>query len=297
MSLKANVFGGIRARFHPLWRLRQTRLYPVLAKILDIRVGVKLPPARYRIQVRLLRHLSWVLGSETLNPELGALLSAIQEITRPKVFWDVGANIGFYSWLLLGKDAELQAVLFEPDPDNAGLIAKTIQRNKLTRARLETKALSDRSGTEEFVVDPRSSATGHLQGGAEQPQQVFFQEKYRLSETVSVETITGDAAVAKNVPPPDLVKIDTEGAEFRVFQGAWKTVEQFQPVIIFESFSETRDAILKRLESLGYSFHDADDPQGNSSTGYNILCIPKRFDSQWSAILAAWENRLGPKPA
>ncbi len=70
-------------------------------------------------------------------------------------------------------------------------------------------------------------------------------------------TITLDW-LATQVPPPDLIKIDTEGADLRVLFGAATLLREKQPELLFEGYAEIAEQATQYLTGLGYSLFDAD---------------------------------------
>jgi len=151
----------VQNKYHPLHRLRRHRIFlDVVMPLFDFEVGSRLYGIDWSVQVRLARHLSWILNSRSGKPGITSLFLAMSKVLRPQVFWDVGACLGFYSWLLMSRDKDLKAVLFEPDPDNASLITSTIRRQRLEGVRLVDRAVSDICGRAPFACDKAAGATG-----------------------------------------------------------------------------------------------------------------------------------------
>ena len=75
---------------------------------------------------------------------------------------------------------------------------------------------------------------------------------------VEVEGVSLDQLLARH-QPPDLIKIDTEGAETLVLQGAEQLLRKHRPVIIVESGAETVGWVAPFLINLGYDLVDAED--------------------------------------
>ena len=78
---------------------------------------------------RILRHgLAFgITGSQEKTSE--AMMTACIRHLPLRSFWDVGANIGYYTWLMKSARPEIEAVLMEPLPANPAMIAETIRRN------------------------------------------------------------------------------------------------------------------------------------------------------------------------
>lgn len=255
---------GFRHRFHPLHRLRQSRF--VARRILplfDQPIFIDMHGVSWKVRVRRMRHMTYVVDNRAMEPGTVAIFRTVQDLHKPGVFWDIGANVGFYSWLLMSADPELHAVLFEPDPDNIELVNATIARGRLENVQLVAKAASTEQGTARFVMDPESGTTSHLESGGTGVK----------GAVVTVETTTLDDELAR-LAPPDLIKIDVEGAEDMVLAGATRLLEEVKPVIIIECFDGLESAPMRQLAAAGYSFTDGDDPRDAAGTTSNYLCLP-----------------------
>jgi hypothetical protein len=83
--------------------------------------------------------------------------------------------------------------------------------------------------------------------------------------TITVETDTIDNFCRNHFVAPTFIKIDTEGADYRVIRGAQKTIERFRPAIISEFGYDSHQDLptnitehLSLLESAGYELFVAD---------------------------------------
>jgi len=106
----------VRDRWHPLWRLRQLSAYRWIQQKLDCTVYTGIPETGLRVAVKLLRDATWIVNPTWLEPEIRAAFTLVLDLLRPSVFWDVGANIGFYSWFVRQHPSVQQVIMFEPDP-------------------------------------------------------------------------------------------------------------------------------------------------------------------------------------
>ncbi|WOO41267.1 FkbM family methyltransferase [Rubellicoccus peritrichatus] len=234
----------IRDRFHPLWRLRQLRVFRFIQEKLD-------PDFRCRceglsISVKLLRDASVILphgGKE--NESRDAFRKAIDDHDID-VFFDIGANVGLYSWGALAKGVK-DIFLVEPDMTNQRLLAKTIHRNQLKNCYLLPFAMSDSVGVAKFFLDKASGTTGSLEDQSDNDHSLHH--AYGVGEWCSVPTlkldIFTDFVKDRNV----LIKIDVEGAEESVFEGAMNFIQAARPTILVECFDRSR---LDVFESMGY---------------------------------------------
>jgi len=225
----------IRNRWHPLWRLRKYPTYRWLQRKLDRRVYVRLPQTGLKVAVKLLRDASWIATPASLEPEIRSAFALVLDEMKPQVFWDVGANIGFYSWLVRKHPSVTQVVMFEPDPTNFGLLEDTLRKNAILDCRAMNLALSDRCGETTFLVDRSSGATGALESISQRENKFSLHHAYQMTETISVTTATFDSLIAGGLTPPDFIKIDVEGAEQVVLAGAPNCLSTHKPVLIVET--------------------------------------------------------------
>jgi FkbM family methyltransferase len=154
----------------------------------------------------------------------------LQSLLQPgKTFFDIGAHVGYYT-LLAARAVGPSGVVhsFEANPRTFELLSKNVRRNKLGPTLLNRVALADLNGEVKFCVDEIRPASSSLSGkGAEKKTEL------------SVPSVTLDSYVANNrVATLDLIKIDVEGGEGRVFRGAQETVSRFLPDIIGEFSKE-----------------------------------------------------------
>ncbi|HKK48943.1 MAG TPA: FkbM family methyltransferase [Alkalispirochaeta sp.] len=191
--------------------------------------------------------------------------------SRPLVIYDIGANDGELTVPVAGRQLAtgpsspaVRVVAFEPQPAaRARLMARTAQRG-LTAAlwgeadvTVVPLALGDRDeliALEVYSDDTFSSLHSRP------PEEL---ERYHLQvvETVDIRMRPLDDLVAAEiVPPPDIVKIDVEGAERAVLAGARKTLSRYHPPMLVEfscpncaNAGYGRSAIVDELKAAGYN--------------------------------------------
>ena len=184
------------------------------------------------------------------EPELRELH---QFVSPGGVFIDAGANIGLYTLKaarLAGPEGIVVAV--EPGTTAADRLAANVAMNRFATVRLVRKALSDRNGT---AVLHHVSAGGDLQAFS-----LLGDSATRDGEEVA--TVTLDTLVEElKLPRIDCIKMDVEGAEPMVVEGARRSLERWHPTILFEVNSailhrrgERTDGCWERLEAMGYRF-------------------------------------------
>ena len=226
----------LRQRFHPLWRLRRSRVYPWFESVFDRTVMRNIDGLGHPVAMRSLRDMSWWAAGANLEIETRRFLLSLLQSRSVNGFWDVGANIGFYSWLVRYQQAASELVLFEPDTLNASLVRQTVAANNLKGVTLIEAAVSDREGLQHFVRDRVSGATGRLQEVDSADDAMTIQGSYakQNSEVVQVECRTLDGMVAAGFKVPDLMKVDVENAELLVVEGGKRLFSKQQTMVLIE---------------------------------------------------------------
>jgi FkbM family methyltransferase len=174
------------------------------------------------------------------------------------VFVDIGANVGWHTALAssaVGVDGQVYAI--EPNPDNARLIAHTIERNQLSNVHLVPIALGESTGFAAF-----RSAIGSNGGFLNHDERDSLDPNVTIVPTMRFDDL--------HIPRVDVVKIDVEGAEPIVFRGATETIGRDHPVIVFEFSCEMTERVagvaprdhLKMFESYGYALSLIERPDG-----------------------------------
>jgi FkbM family methyltransferase len=161
------------------------------------------------------RHISRELREG--EPEL-RLLSII---CRPDgEFLDVGANHGIYA----GYAARFskRVIALEPHPVVAAEMARSVPRNvEVIRA-----AASDRPGRAQLRIPTSAGSDVATRSSLESDVNPGFGER-----TVEIELLAIDSLPLNNMAA---MKIDVEGHEFSVLEGATRAIARFKPVVIIE---------------------------------------------------------------
>ena len=149
---------------------------------------------------------------------------------------DVGANRGLYTRELAKLSKHVLA--FEPSQEMATLLRRTSAAN----VTIHEIALSDRNGDAELFIP--QSEDGLVHGLASLEPQINVPGKRILSAQVPMARL--DSVVEQNVA---FVKIDVEGHELNVLNGATGLIERCQPVFLVEAEDRHReDATLSVFE-------------------------------------------------
>jgi FkbM family methyltransferase len=202
---------------------------------------------------------------------------AYLELLRPgDVVYDVGANIGWYSLLAARTVGASGSVLaFEPSLENALLAQQNAAVNGFANMTVVPAALTDREGWMSFVQ--KGSLEGRLEsGGGETEGEHPARGRARLEGRTLVPVTTLDAWLEQTgQPPPNVVKIDVEGAEAGVLRGMKLTLASAMPTLIIELHG-TREAVAEQLDGAGYrhSVIERDVPTREAPSWAHVLAVP-----------------------
>jgi FkbM family methyltransferase len=148
--------------------------------------------------------------------------------------WDIGSFIGYHALGFANQGAHV--IAFEPGTANQERFRQHLARNPelAKRIRLVPAAVSDSDGELTFVQsrDLSGASTGSHLADAAVPLRA---EAYANFERVTVPAVRLDTFFERErVAPPRLMKIDVEGAELAVVQGARSLLTRHKPALFIE---------------------------------------------------------------
>ena len=189
-----------------------------------------------------LRGARWIPDSTVRKCWLGSFEPEEQRrfvaFVRPGMtVYDLGANVGFYTLLasrLVGPRGRVVAV--EPLPRNVRYLERHVVANGAANVTVVNAAVSDVPGLGRFT-DDASASENHLDDRG----------------SIPVEMVTLEE-IAKRHGPPDLIKMDVEGAEHLVITGGKSLLRRQRPTIFLSLHTETaRLACAELCLELGYA--------------------------------------------
>ncbi|MBM3969577.1 MAG: FkbM family methyltransferase [Planctomycetes bacterium] len=201
-----------------------------------------LSPFTVRIRAGALQGRRWVIasGSRFVKGTYEPIQSeAFHRLIHPgSVVFDVGAHVGYYTVLssvLAGPSG--QVIAFEPLPANLKYLRRHLQLNACGNVRVLTNCVGEGSSTARFD-DSHGTGVGHLATAGRLEVQVRS-----LDEMVE----------SGELPIPQFIKIDVEGAELLVLRGAEQLLRRHHPTLVLSTHSDDLDrACLQRLSEFGY---------------------------------------------
>lgn len=202
------------------------------------------------------------------------LIKSIINRAKPDdVFWDVGACMGIHSFIVSQFLPQGEVIAFEPMPSNRGVLVDNKSINNCDNVTVFREALADERGEREFAI--RES----VQPGY--GRHSFVTGDYESVQTIDVDVETGDGLLVRNsdIPRPNLIKVDVEGAGPLVMAGLKNMLESDEcHTVVFEThepnevqpshedFGYTEEEFIKLVEDCGFTV-------SNLETSYHYIGI------------------------
>jgi FkbM family methyltransferase len=162
-------------------------------------------------------------------------------------FIDVGANVGLFSLVAAKLNPRLKVFAFEPNPHMFDFLSKHKLLNRLSNLIPNSMAVSDRDGEAQLFLS-QSDMSASLASD--------FQEANSLNLSLPVKTVTLDSYVRQSgISGSMLLKLDAEGHEKAVLEGAEDTIARFKPDMIIEVLDDFDPFLLEQFHDLGYRFY------------------------------------------
>jgi FkbM family methyltransferase len=198
----------------------------LLGKILRLPLALIPREAEVRILRGPLRGIRWIKGAGPNAYWLGTyevsrIRAFANTVRQGAVFYDVGANVGIYSLLAaLRAGPSGRAYAFEPLERNLRYLRRHISLNKVQNCTVFEQAVCNEEGMCSFSAAAVESSMARLSPDGE----------------ILVPSTTLDNCIygPRRLPPPDIVKIDVEGAELEVLKGSYRALAEFRPTIFLE---------------------------------------------------------------
>lgn len=212
-----------------------TLLYPVIRKGILVRTNTffglpmhVLLPAGTDI---------FIAGGKTHDSEIRLARFILKKLKEKDVFVDIGAHFGYFS-LLASTIARQGAVYaFEASGNNFEILKKNTRN--IDTIRLIHKAVADREGTIEFYELPVIFSEYNTLEVEQFEQESWYRNiapRKRSVESVRLDTFVREIGTA-----PAMVKIDVEGAEHKVIEGARNYLTENAPIVIMEYVEKRRN--------------------------------------------------------
>jgi FkbM family methyltransferase len=181
-------------------------------------------------------------------------------VSEGSVVYDIGAHVGFYTLLasvLVGTKGKV--VAFEPLPKNVRYLKKHLRLNRCNNVMVIESAVAEYNDIA-FLKNGKNSYAGSLSS-----------EGHLKIKTVSLD----DLISKSNIPPPDFMKIDVEGAELAALTGSRLLLAEYHPTIFLATYGiERHQRCCELLSSIDYDLQSINGKSINESD--EIIAFEKK---------------------
>jgi FkbM family methyltransferase len=203
-----------------------------------------------------------VWASGRMEPSVQRTLRAI--IRPGDVFFDVGANVGFFTILgarLVGGSGSV--VAFEPEPENLAALRDNVGLNAFSNVVVVASAVSSSSGAAHLHVPHRATA------------RLLPIDRVDVTAPRVVTMSIDDFVTEHPELAPDVVKIDVEGHEAEVIRGMRETLARLRPTVLCE-LHRTNLEVAAAFDAAGYrtTVLDGPGPVDASPWWAHVLAVP-----------------------
>lgn len=169
--------------------------------------------------------------------QISYFLKALDRI-RPELFLDIGSHAALYSVILKNRFPAIEVHAFEPDRTNLCQLYGNLFVNRLTQdIQVHEYGLSDKTGLIAFDTSEATSSRGTRRISSTGNSQI---EIRRLDDVIQV---TGKTVA---------VKIDVEGHELQVVDGAKTFLASNRCFLQVESSADKFERLAQQLGQIGY---------------------------------------------
>jgi FkbM family methyltransferase len=203
-----------------------------------------------------------------------SLLRCARELVRAgDVVWDIGANIGLFTFAAAaraGKDGKVVAV--EPDAWIVQLLRRScaIQAPSSSSVTVVPVAVGSDVSLRYFSIAVRSRASNALVGYGN--TQMGGEAERQLVVTVNLDWLL------TWLPAPNMIKIDVEGAELEVLKDQSRMLTEIRPIILCEVGSKNAEAIGGILKNSSYVLFDGEktlvNAQPSNRAPWSTVAVP-----------------------
>jgi FkbM family methyltransferase len=221
-----------------------------LLRIWDSRLTPKVQELSVdRRTYKFYRTLWWGDVSQTLiDQEIAPYFDALESGFKPSVIVDVGAATGHFAIPAGSVYPGATVYAFEPSERQRILLERNMRLNRITN--IEVEPLGLWKGAERLAFRTNGAESSFAPVSR-------FQGKLPFPELVPVVSLD-QWAEQKKISCIDLIKMDAEGAEIEILEGADRTLQNRHPTLLIQAYHlrngvRTFEPCVEMLAKYGYT--------------------------------------------
>lgn len=198
--------------------------------------------------------------------ETDPFFQSLQKLNlHPKCIVDIGANCGNWTLTAMRYFPEAKYILLEPQGD----LLRESGLDKFSNVRIFEVGAGAETTTAKLTIAPRSDSFSFSLSPDEA-------EKLGRKQIEFPVVALDDLIEKENLDAPNIVKIDAEGWDLRVLEGAQKAINSadvvlMEAAVMNKTFKNRIDVVIEKMAQLGFSVFDITDL--NRTRRYNALWL------------------------
>ena len=197
--------------------------------------------------------------AQTLLTKEPITIEWIRSFKKNSVFYDVGANVGIYT-MFAASVSEARVFSFEPEANNFQALMENIVVNNLTnKINSYPIGISDKTALTNLFLSKFERGSSHHMVGQTLDHNLQ-EKKFNLKQGI-FSTSLDEILYKWNLPAPDYLKIDVDGIESKIIQGAKKTLKNKNLKSILIEININRDEDMAIIDTLKKNNFDYDPGQ------------------------------------
>lgn len=245
-----------------------------LLRLLGSDITIRHPLTGNRFLIHTYRHKGYWFHGLKREPDAVRIFPLL--ILPGDLVVEAGAHIGYFTVYLSRLTGSAgQVFAFEPGGNNLPYLRRNILYHDLQNIVIVDQALSDSTGEADFFLDNLSGQNNSLRADysiAGKVKRMAFSSSKPQAARIAVTRL--DDFCRDNNLRPDFVKIDAEGAEWKILQGMEQVLSDARPALMVE-VTENRPEVGRLLAAYGYVLYDENAkriPPGKTPY-YNTYCL------------------------
>ncbi|MFJ6083986.1 FkbM family methyltransferase [Streptomyces sp. NPDC092369] len=184
--------------------------------------------------------------------EPGSLATWSRLAAKSTTIADVGAHVGYFSMIAALANPKAKIHSFEPVDQIHARLSVNVRSNGLQNIKLHQAGVSSQAGWAEISV----RFSGNLLSTGSTLEAGAAGAELKRIRLLPLDEVFADTKL-------DLIKIDVEGHEMSVLEGARQVLKRDRPTVILEALQDAQmDALLAEFNPLGYDCHWVTEADG-----------------------------------
>jgi FkbM family methyltransferase len=210
------------------------------------------------------------IGKNAFDADLISI--AERYLSRESVVWDIGANVGVFTFAAAAVADKGTVIAVEADIWLGSLLRRScgLTSNRDKDIRILSTAISSTDSIATFLIAKRGRASNALEEAGGYSQMGGVRERHYVP-TLTLDTLLN------SIPAPHFVKIDIEGAELMALQGADKLINHIRPLFYIEVGQHLAGSVMSIFRNAGYTAVNTKGDTISSIADSNTFFTPDAF--------------------